>query len=207
MIYDTLDELPLKKFLKILDTGNYTMLTDEKHRHDECKEIWKRMEDEHARSGNDSNFAKSLDLNIRIDALKYKYDFILTAVHCLKFDKDDDIISKLKKIGYKVSEENYMNDLEAIDNNAQAIVVKIKKLESKMPTEDEKDNKNTSTIDRVIIGYCSIAGLTFDTNKITYTQFYALKSTAEDKIKAVEESNAKLKAKNRTNGRRNNNAS
>lgn len=202
MTYDSLDIIPLKLFIKISNTRDYSLLTDEKDVLFDTKKIFQQLEAEYEALGLDKNMSKILDIHKRIEALKLKYDCVMMAVQSLKFEKNVDLLNILNEFRYKQKEsESYMQYLQRVEGEIKAINIKIKRLEMKLPKSEDKD-KSQVTIDRVILGYCAITGLTYNTNKITVTQFHALKLTAEDKIKAVEEARAKSEGKSKHKRRR-----
>lgn len=193
MTYNRLDIIPLKIFLEVYNTENLTLLTDNKKDLISIREVWKQMKAEYELLGLSGNANKLLKLVSRIEALKVKYDSIGFALTALRFDEDIDLMAKLNSYGYTINKKTYFQDIDRIDRESQSITLKIKRLEQKLPKKDENEKK--TTIDRVILGYCAISGLNFDTNKITVIQFHSLKELAEEKIKQLEAANASSKSK------------
>lgn len=184
MIYNRLDIIPLKLFLEVYQTENLTLLTDEVDSFLNIKETWLKMKKDYEDLGLSGKTNKLINLIGRIQSLKVKYDYIGFSVKSLNFDPDDvDMMAGLNGIGYKINRKTYLEDLDRISRESQSLLLKVKRLEQKLP---KKETKNTTTIDKVILGYCAITGLNFDTNKITVIQFHSLKELAEEKIKQME---------------------
>lgn len=195
MIYDTLDIIPLKLFLRIRQTGEIHLLSNEKTPESDLKEIWEYLKEEYDTRIPDGNEKKLFDVSVRIETLKAKYNSIKIGISALRFDRDIDLENMIRSYRYKLTEQNFNQDLDNIDRESESILIKIARLEQKLPTYDKSDK--TSTIDRVILGYCAITGLMYDTNVISPIQFDALKNIAEQKMKALEEVNSKIKNKNK----------
>lgn len=205
MIYNSLDIIPLKLFMKILETDDFTLLTDSNDKDviDSCKLILSKLKDDYDDLGLVNNYDSLLNINVRIEALKFKYDAIIAAVQSLRFDRNKDLLEMLKSFRYTIREDTYIEDLDRIEREVDSINVKIRRLEKKLP---KKTKSEKTTIDKVIMSYCALTGSNYNTNEITVIQFHALKSLAEDKMKSIEKENAKLISKNKRNGRGNNNA-
>lgn len=194
MTYNRLDIIPLKIFLEVLNTGNLTLLTDDKKQLATISQVWSQMEADYELLGLSGNTNKLLNLTSRIEKLKVKYDAIGFALDALRFDPDDtDFMARLNSFGYAINKKTHFEDIDRIDRESQSLLIKIKRLKQKLPKYDKNDK--TTTIDRVILGYSAITGLQFDTNKITVVQFHSLKELAEEKIKQLEAANTSSKTK------------
>ena len=99
----------------------------------------------------------------------------------LKFDKSNELLEILKLHGYKLEESDYFNEILRIEKQSKSINIKVDELKRQLPKSEVQTN-----VDEVILSYCMIAGLTFDTNQITVTQFYGLQNLVNDKIKRLE---------------------
>lgn len=201
MIYDSLDIIPLKLYIRIAKTGDVSLLTNEKSRlkASELKTIWLALQKAYNELEINPGAKKVLDVSVRVETMKAKYNFIISATNCLNFERDEELEKELRALGYTLNAtpEDYFKNLKSIKTRASGILVKIARLEKQLPKK--KEGEKISTIDRVIMGYCSVTGLTYDTNKITVTQFAGLKSLFEDKIKAIEKNKPKKPKSARTN--------
>lgn len=197
MIYDSLDKIPLKLFLSILDTDDLSRLcTKKKELKEDLAEIWKRLKKEYNLLGYNSDSRKIIDTSRLIAKLEAKYNFVIMACQALIFDRDLELENGLRELRYKLREETFRADIEAIQRESKNIHVKISRLSLKLPKQS-KEAGEKATIDRVIMGYISITGIQYDTNLITVMQFDALKKIADEKIQAMENQIKKNKQKSK----------
>lgn len=185
MIYNSLDTIPFKLLLKILKTDDFTLLSTEKVFESELKElseIWSEIKLAYEKLDPDNEFSKTLKLRCRIERLSNDYKAVNLAVKGLRFEYNEELINILKSYRYKLSDENYFNDLDTIERESEAILLQIKKIEKKLPKEREEGKEQN--IDKIIIAYNN--GVMTDTNKVTVMQFHATKELFEEKVKALE---------------------
>lgn len=195
MTYDSLDTIPLKLFLKILHTKDFTLLTTESNRAFDVEAIWKQLESEFKALDPNNDVDKLLKTLIKVERYTAQYNAIKMAIPCLKFERDLDLENRLREQGFKLSETNFLNDLERIDLESESIMLLINEHSAKLPKKDSS-NKKATNIDEVILGYCYVTGLQYtDTNIITVTQFYGLKNIFNEKVKAVEMQKSKNQKK------------
>lgn len=202
MIYNSLDIIPFKLYLKISETNNLSLLyingvQDEDLKGDVLKDLkrtWKKLRKDYNKLGLSAKAQKIVDVHTRVETLKTKYDYINASCNALNFDRDLDIENSLREFGYKLTESEYMKNLKRIKAESSNIKVKIKRLEATIKRISPNTSKNEKTsIDKLILGYMSATGITYNTNDITVTQFHGLKSLFDDKIDKIEEQNAKNK--------------
>lgn len=193
MIYNSLDIIPYKTFLKVLGTGNVSLLSDDdKAKHEDLVSVWEKLHEEHLNKQQSPEAQKTFITSKEIDFLKGKYKIVLMACDSLRFDVDDDLIDLLRDYGYTIrttDNDTYHNDLDQIERETDAYEVKINRLKDKLPKRN--DNEEEYDIDDVMASYSAILGFDFDYNTITYTKFYGLQKQVQSKIKAFESQNVK----------------
>ena len=189
MTYDRLDIIPLKLYLEISNTGNISLLSNDKERFHELNSLWSKLELEYENLGLSSHTKELLKRTIRISALETKYKSLVLTTDSLKFERDIDLMSELNSLGFTINKKTYFDDIKRIERESKSILTRIKRLEQGLPKIHNNDKP--ITIDKIILGYCRITNLHFNTNKITVTQFHSLKELAEEEIKNVE----KIKSK------------
>ena len=184
MTYSSFDTIPVKLFFEIEKTGNLQLLTDQEMSDAELKTIWKKIEAEHEKiNPNNKGERKEFHIFKQMEAVNAQYQSITNAVKYLSYKDDEELTAILKNYGYQFTGDS-QKDLEKIANHSESLLIKIKRLQDQLPKPEEK--KEVS-IDEVILGYSVIAGSGFlDTNKITGTQYYALISIGNQKMKALE---------------------
>ncbi len=171
----TIDTIPYKLLIKIIETDDTSLLGVENH-----KKVWRKIYADFKELDPKGVQNKVFETVKQIDVLELKQMILDLSVEALKFDNSEDVIKILKTIGYGFNKNDYINELKKLSVSAKNLNIKINKYKSKLPKKTKKTN-----IDEVIIGYCSILGVTYDTNKITATQFYGLQKNVEAKIKAT----------------------
>jgi len=196
-LYNSLDIIPYKTFLKISETGNFSLLSDTETNNDVLVPIWEALFKEHLEYESTPESKKEFRITIDVESLETEYKFVLGACDCLEFAMDDELIEILRSKRYKLrtdNTENYYNDLGMIKRFAKGLKIKINSLKSQLPKDEENEESHSVqheklTIDDVMAGYTMILGYDFDYNTVTYTKFKAIKRQVNLKMKSVAESN------------------
>jgi len=162
--------------IKIIENGDSSILGVENH-----KELFLKLYDDYKKLNPNGESSKVLDLSVRISSLELKQNIINLCLEGLKFDKSNELLDILKLHGYKLDESDYFNEILRVEKQSKSINIKVDELKRQLPKSEVQTN-----VDEVILSYCMIAGLTFDTNQITVTQFYGLQNLVNDKIKRLE---------------------
>lgn len=192
MTYDSLDKIPLKLYMEILRTGNLTLLSDEKDKIGHLTEIWEKLKADFKIMDPDNDFDKTLKAMIKVEKLSAKYKFLEYAVECLKYTRDEELENMVRELKYKLRETHFDEDLKLVDAYRKGILIQIEKASTKLP---KPSGSRPTGMDEVILGYCTILNLSYDTNLITVTQFYAMKKVFDVKLKAAKQEAAKRKQK------------
>lgn len=187
MIYDSLDIIPYKTFIKIVETGNVQLLSHDITDKSILNEVWDRIYQEHLQEAEETQDGKRIfRLAKEIDALGAKHKVILMACEALKFDWNDDLVDLLKKYGYAIrntNTEDYYSDIQKIERESNALAIKASNLRNQLPKSS--DNQKV-TIDDIMASYSAILGIDFDYNTLPYRKFFALQKQVDSKIKALE---------------------
>lgn len=173
-----------------MKTNDLTLLSTKPLNEEQLAEVdlvsvWDNMYENYQKLDPNSKSTEILRLSRKIEEYLAKYKAIHTAVQCLLFEYNEELIAMLKTYGYNLTETNYHKDLERIQRESNAWIMKAERLQSKLP-EQKPDNEKETNVDEVILGYCSATQLQFDTNKITVTQFFAMQNVFKNKLKALE---------------------
>jgi len=194
MIYKSLRKLPMVTCVEIIDTNNISLLSDEDNTPiDELIEIWFPLFEEYKEKYGSKDNKKIFNLSREIEYLKQKHFLIKCAIDALRFDKNEDLIKMLLDFGYKLSDENYIEDLNRIERESSGIILKIKMFEDQLPKEIENKEDAVSSIINVMAGYSSILGYDFDFYTISVEKFHALEKQVKNKIAIIEKQNTKSK--------------
>lgn len=193
MTYTSLDTIPLKLFYQIMSSGDVSLLTDDKNDLKNVSKLWEQIKAEFEELDPTNQIQKTFRTLKEIEEYKTQYNGIQFAIEALKFDRDLDLENQLREFGFKLTEDNFINDLETIKNESQALLMFIEELEALLP---KHNGKKATSMDEVILGYASYTNLQYtNTNSITVTQFYALKKVFDEKLKAMRQQVAKNKRK------------
>lgn len=195
-LYNSLDLIPYKVFLRIAKTGDVSLLSDTEKDLDILSKIWEKLFNEHLENETSPESKKEFRINKDVESLEMEHQFIVGACECLKFAIDNELIEMLRVKKYQLrtdNNENYHQDIENIKRFAKGLIFRIKALKSQLPKEDNEENKSVSvdksTIDDVMASYTNIMGFDFDFDKITYTKFHAIKKQVHLKIKTITDKN------------------
>lgn len=177
MIYKTLRTLPMVICVEIMETGDVSLLADEPTDID-LAELWNELESK-LPTEKDS---KVFDVSKEVTFLENKYVFINSACEALLFDRHAILIENLKEYGYKLTEDNYHNDLDRISKQSEGILIKVNQLKDSLPKIDPSKEK-ASIID-VMANYMAIIG-DFDFYSCSVEKFYSLEKAVKAKIEAM----------------------
>lgn len=191
MVYRSLDLLPLKLFLLILKTGNFSLLTDNPKEVLQTEEIWKKLQSDFEDLDPQNDVKKLLKTLIKVSTYQAQYNAISFAISALNFDRDLELENLLRSQGFKLSEKDFYKDLDQIQLGLISIQLLIDEHQKKLPPVKDKSSDKATNIDEVILGYCSVTSLNFDTNAITVTQFYALKKIFDQKLEVMRDQKEK----------------
>lgn len=157
--------------------------SDEKPKKEELEEIWDELQDEHKERDGSDKSGKLFSVYKRLKVLEGEYMIITSVIRYLYSKEDEELIEYLSNLGYKVDKDNYEKSLDNIHNQASGILVKIKRLQKRLP---KKSDKKGIDIDQAIYGYASMAEIAIsDTNTVTMSQYYAIKELGEQRLKNI----------------------
>lgn len=189
MIYRSLRYLPMVTCAEIMQTGDLTLLSDEEISNNELIIIWEKLEEDFQNLSGNKDADKVFNVSKEIDFQANRYELINMACEALIFDKNEDLIDALKDFGYKITDENYIYDIQKIVKQSNGILNRIKQLQDTLPKESKVKNEN-SIID-VMASYASILGFDFDFFTTSVEKFFAIEKTVKAKLKALENNNTK----------------
>jgi hypothetical protein len=197
MIYDSLDIIPYKLFVRIAETGDISLLSDSEKEDDFLLEVWNKLYDEHLSKNQTSESKKIFKLSKSIDELLALNKVVLMACASLRFEFNQELYDMILGFGYQLSianTETYYSDIERIERESNAYVIKAEFYKQMLP--DQKENeKSDYGIDDVMASYSLILGFDFDYNLVTYTKYHALQNQVNAKIKSIQKQNTKSDGK------------
>lgn len=201
MIYNSLKILPIVVFFEILETKNINLLVKKRTwffktyvgkwivkwfykelTEKELHKLWDFLYDEYKTLDPNNQNNKTLKLSQKIDSLITKFKAVRLSVECLKTKRNDELINSLKKDGYKLSDETFKVDLERIEREAQALLLRAETFKRQLPKQDKKE----ANIFDVMASYSLILGFDLDYYSTSVLKFFAIQNQVEIKIKVLE---------------------
>lgn len=198
MIYDSLEVIPYKIFMRIVEDNSLIhLLSSNKEENKELLEnIWNELFQEYTAISPEKEEMKLLQLEKEIAFIECKHKGIMVALTALDFDYNQELVDILLGYGYKLSKETYYDDLKRIEREASALEMKAKNIKKRLPKKDANSVSTKVSIDRVFAFYSSVLGYDFDYNTVSVTKVLALKEQVNAKLKSIEEQIQKNKTAN-----------
>ena len=194
MTYKTLDTIPYKLFVKISETGDVSLLSETEKDMEVLSGIWEQLYEEHLSKNQTTEFKRAFKLSKEIDALLALNKVVVMACECLKFNFDQELYDIITKLGYQLSflgNASYYEDMERIEREANAYMIKAENYKSMLPEKKENENQDYN-VDDVMASYSAILGFNIgDFNRVTYNAFYGYQKQVNAKIKALNQQNQK----------------
>ena len=198
MIYDSLEIIPYKVFMRIVeDTTLIHLLSSNKEEDKELLEnTWNELFQEYTAISPEKEEMKLLQLEKEIAFIECKHKGIMVALTALDFDYNQELVDILLSYGYKLSKETYYDDLKRIEREASALEMKAKNIKKRLPKKDANSVSTKVSIDRVFAFYSSVLGYDLDYNTISVTKVLALKEQVDNKLKSIESQIQRNKSNN-----------
>lgn len=188
MIYKNLDTIPYKLFVKIADTGDVSLLSENEKNIEVLQEIWEQIYDEHLSKNQTTESKKIFKLSKEIDSLLTLNKVVLMACECLRFEFDQELFDMITGFGYQLSiadTESYHGDIQRIEREANAYIIKAENYKNMLP-EKKENNSSEFNVDDVMASYSSILGFSIgDFNTVTYNAFFGYEKQVNAKIKSL----------------------
>lgn len=202
-VYDSLEIIPYKTFLRVADTNDLSLLTNQEIENNVLQAIWDKMWEEHIDYRPTAENKKAFRLHKAIDVYTSKYNQIILYVEALKWSYDDDdfwMVEKIREYGFRFRDDNnevFWSDIERIEREVNSLLIQANKLKQQLPKQPEngEQEQRKFRIDDLMASYVVITGVGFDFNKITYTAFRGIELQVDAKIKALDAQNNAAKAK------------
>lgn len=198
MIYDSLEIIPYKIFMRIVEDNSLIHLLSSNKEEDKelLESIWNKLFQEYTAISPEKEEMKLLHLEKEIAFIECKHKGIMVALTALDFDYNQELVDILLSYGYKLSKETYYDDLKRIEREASALEMKAKNIKKRLPKKDANSVSTKVSIDRVFAFYSSVLGYDFDYNTVSVTKVLALKEQVNAKLKSIEEQIQKNKTSN-----------
>lgn len=188
MIYN-IDTIPAKTFFKIQQTGDLTLLSNEKKTDKELHDAWEEIVKKDQEITGDKKGNRIINLIVKVEKLHIHLETLEMAFVSLKKNRNSELENILKEYGYKLTEENFTQDLETAQREAKSIKVRISRFETELkrllPTKNQ--HQKQETFEDILVSIFAILEIGLvDANTITLLYFRSLEKQAVKKIEALQ---------------------
>ena len=195
-MYNSLDILPIVLYFRIVDTGNIDLLnpTSIEIPNEELQTIWDNLHLEF--QDVDQNYLgnKILMLSKQYDYYILKYEVVNRCVEALRFSYNEDLISIVKKNGFRITKSNYLEDLDRTQIDSEGLLEKAKHFKSQLPKPEVTENNEKVSIEDILSSYSMVLGFHLGSYmNITCREFISLKKQVNIKMKQQEKQLRDLK--------------
>lgn len=198
MIYDSLEIIPYKIFMRIVEDNSliYLLSSNKEEDKETLQTIWDSLFEEYNTLSPEKEEMKLLQLEKEIAFIECKHKAIATALVALDFDYNQELVDILLSYGYKLSKETHYEDLKRIERESSALEMKAKNIKKRLPKKDANSVSVKVTTDRVFAFYTAVLGIDFDYNSVSVTKVLALKEQVDNKLKSIEDQIQRNKSNN-----------
>lgn len=187
MIYDKLRKLPKVVQMEIIETGDFTLLSDENTPIEKLIDLWDKLQTEFNNKYNKQGTNKIFNVGKEIEYQQTRYNIINSCCEQLLFESTPEIIEMLVEQGYSfdINSDNYRAQVDRIHRESKGIIIKINQLKNQLPKVNEDKVSEYSIID-VMASYSAILAVALDFNTLSVEAFHAYESQVKAKIKNIE---------------------
>lgn len=192
MIYN-IDTIPAKVFYKVSATEDLSLLTtDKKVKTEDLKKAWDEILKADPQKTKNTDKNRVLDLSKKLQRASNKYNSLQNALFFLSQGvRDKEIEQIVKNYNYKLTEDNFKEDVLKALSLIDGISVKISKYQQEIDDILAKQNQGeTATFEDNLMLYYRIAGISIkDANTITYLEYLGLEKQVETVANNLAKSN------------------
>ena len=192
MIYN-IDTIPAKVFLKVSATEDLSLLTTgKKVSTEDLKKAWEDILKADPKKNKNTDKNRVLDLSKKLQRASNKYNSLQNALFFLSQGvRDKEVEQIVKDYNYKLTEDNFKEDVLKALSLIGGISVKISKYQQEIDDILNKQNQGeTATFEDNLMLYYRIAGISIkDANTITYLEYLGLEKQVETVANNLAKSN------------------
>ncbi|MGG5506696.1 MULTISPECIES: hypothetical protein [unclassified Myroides] len=195
-MYNSLDTLPIVLYFRIVETGNIALLNPNgvEVQSEELQIIWDNLHLEF--QDVDQNYLnnKILMLSKQYDYYILTYEVVNRCVEALRFSYNEDLISIVKKKGFRITKSNYLEDLDRTQIDSEGLLEKAKHFKSQLPKPEVTENNEKVSIEDILSSYSMVLGFHLGSYmNITCREFISLKKQVNIKMRQQEKQLRDLK--------------
>lgn len=189
MIYKDFETIPYKLLVKIIETGNVKLLTDDESvLEEELHAIWSVIYSDYSVQNQNDEETRVFKIQKEIEYYESKYKVIMVGCEALEFGYNQDIADAFEEAGYYINESNYFEKIDGIRRQCEGLLIAAESHRENLP---KPDKNNTVTVDDILASYSTILQIDFDFNTVPASKVIALGKQIDKKIKALTQNNKK----------------
>lgn len=187
MIYKDFETIPYKLLVKIIETGNVKLLTnDENALEEELQAIWSIIYGDYSTQNKNDEETRIFKLQKEINYYELKHKVIIVGCDALEFGYSQEIADVFEESGYYINETNYYDKLDKIRRECEGLLTAAESHRENLP---KPDKNNKVTVDDILASYSTILQIDFDFNTVPASKVIALGKQIDKKIKLLTENN------------------
>lgn len=190
----TYENIPLKLYIEIINTGNYQLVSNGSRDIEKCFDAWENIVKENAKHSNSSEFDSRLHVIKTYARLLTDYITVVSNCNSLLFFVDIKMIEELKSLGYNINtstSEAYTKSIEACIRKSANIISKMKMKENEMKSFVLIDKSNVSFSELVANLSFGLGSLNINIpigQDITLSMYNEYKKLIKKRVETIKES-------------------
>lgn len=190
ILYDSCHDLPLKRFIKCMVTGNLKYLVKSGYATTrQMKSAWDKIGEEYIKLSGDKAQKAILSIVKEISQLKGKLIIIQAIVDELAKYYNQDLVNMLKSMGFNYKfdhsdNEKYLADLKRVVSSSKPMLMRIKEREKTLNDLNNADQTQVTEADydSYIASLSKFQSFFIDPEKTTVAQFIAVVNSYKAEI-------------------------
>lgn len=179
----SIDTIPAKIYFKVLETEDFSLLSDDKEIDYEV--LWSEIKSQAEQIRRTDNKNKVLDLSKEMQRFFVKHEAVNNAIYYLRRRRDEELEDLVRSFGYKLSNANFQKDLDNIERSIQSLHIKMSRTQKKID-ELPKPKESSNSFEDIYMSYRAILEISLEpSDKILFLDFVAAEKQVTNKIKAL----------------------
>lgn len=183
----TIETIPMVLLSKIMETNEYSLLSDEMLSENELIELYNNIRKDYLKYENSPTNKKVDELKRQVQREENRYNVVYLALEALSLNKNDIFIKSLERLGYHFNGD-FETDLETAKRQSKNILTRIERIKSEIKELLKIDDSENVSIYESIVNISVGLEIPLKCNDITAIEFIFYKKALMAKIKALTKS-------------------